>query len=132
MIRLFLVDDELAVRKGLRMRLAAELDILVVGEAADGASALDLIPALDPDVVLMDLELPCLDGLATTQALQALAPNITVIVLTIHDDADMEARARAAGASAFITKRGTKLGASDQLLAAIRHFKRGREKEAKM
>ena len=116
MIKLLLVDDEPAVRKGLRMRLAAEPDVMVIGEAVDGNEALALAQRLHPDVVVMDVEMPRMDGIAATQALHALSPRLAVIVLTIHDDEATQARARAAGAIALITKRGT----NGELLAAIR------------
>lgn len=116
MIKLLLVEDELSVRRGLRMRLAAEPDVTIVGEAADGKAALTLARKLHPDVVLMDIAMPRLDGIAATQALQTLSPRPAVVILTVHDDAETQARAKAAGAVAFITKRGV----NDHLLAAIR------------
>lgn len=116
MIRLLLVDDEPAILKGLRMRLAAEPDVTVIGEAADGETALVLAPTLLPDVVLMDFEMPRMDGIATTEALHTICPKAAVIILTIRDDAAAQACAEDAGVSAFITKRGS----MDELLAAIR------------
>lgn len=116
MIRLLLVDDEPVILKGLRMRLAAEPDITIVGEALDGATALALAPALLPDIVLMDFQMPHMDGIATTKALRRICPNVAVIVLTIRDDTAAHKRAEGAGASAFITKRVS----PKELLAAIR------------
>ena len=116
MIRLLLVDDEPAILKGLRMRLAAEQDVTVVGEAANGETALTLAQTLLPDVVLMDFEMPRMDGIATTEALHTICPSAAVIMLTIRDDAAAQARAEDAGVSAFITKRAS----MDELLAAIR------------
>lgn len=116
MIKLLIVDDEPAVRKGLRMRLASEPEVVVVGEAASGEEALALVETLRPDVVLMDIALPRMDGVTATQALHTTFPQLVVIILTIHDDEATQARARAAGATAFITKRGL----NGELLAAIR------------
>jgi len=101
------------------MRFASELDVVVVGEATSSEEALALVETLRPDVVLMDIALPRMDGIAATQALRAISPGAAVIILTIHDDEATKARARAAGAAAFITKSGV----NDGLLAAIRQTK---------
>ena len=116
MIKLLLVDNEPTVLKGLRMRLAAEPDMTIVGEAANGEAALSLAQTLLPDVVLMDVEMPRLDGIAATQALHKMCPHMAVIMLTMHENATARARAEAAGVTAYITKRGT----MDGLLNAIR------------
>ena len=116
MIRLLIVDDQPAVRKGLHMRLAAESDLLVVGEAPDGEIALDLAQTLFPDVVLMDVEMPHMDGITATNALHSICPNTLVIILSIHDDARTRERAEHAGAAAFIPKSMP----ANMLLAAIR------------
>jgi two-component system, NarL family, response regulator NreC len=118
MIKLLIVDDQPAVRKGLRMRLAAEPDLQVVGEAADGEAALSLAQELHPDIVLLDMEMPHMDGIATTDTLHKLCPLTLVIMLTIHDDAGARARAENAGAAAFIPKSAP----SDMLLATIRQI----------
>ena len=116
MIRLLLVDDQPAVRRGLEMRLLLEPDLLVVGEASNGKEALALGQTLFPDVVLMDIEMPEMDGITATAALHTAVPQTAVIMLSIHDDATTRARAQAAGAVAFVEKRGTAEG----LLVAIR------------
>ena len=116
MINVLLVDDDPAVRRGLRMRLAAEPDLNLVGEAADGLTAIACAEALQPDVTLIDVELPLMDGIAVAERLRALRPRPAVIMLTLRDDADTRQRASAAGASAFVTKRGL----PDELMAAIR------------
>jgi DNA-binding NarL/FixJ family response regulator len=94
------------VRRGLRMRLALEPDIEVVGEASTGPQALCLAQTLAPDVVIMGVELPLMDGIETTRQLRILAPEITVVMLSIHDDVGTKARAQAAGAAAFLEKHG--------------------------
>lgn len=120
MIRLLLVDDQPAVRRGLGMRLHMEPDIQIIGEASTGKEALRLAQALAPDVVLMDVEMPEMDGIEATAALRATVSTSAVVILSIHDDAQMRGRAQAAGAVAFVEKRG----ATDRLLAAIRQAAR--------
>lgn len=116
MIRVLVVDDQAAVRRNLRVRLEMEPDLQVVGEAGTGGEALLLAQTLTPDVVLMDIAMPGLDGLAATTALRQMVPRSAVVVLSIHDDPQTRAEAEAAGAVAFVEKRG----ATDRLLAAIR------------
>ena len=120
MIRLLLVDDQPAVRRGLGMRLHFEPDIQVVGEASSGKEALSMAQALTPDVVLMDVEMPEMDGIEATAALRMADSTSAVVILSIHDDAQIRGRAHAAGAVAFVEKRG----ATDSLLAAIRQAAR--------
>ncbi len=116
MIRLLLVDDQPAVRRGLGLRLVLEPDMLVVGEASTGREALTLAQKLSPDVVLMDVEMPDMDGIETTAALRATAPQSAVVMLSIHADTLTRTRAQTAGAVAFVEKRGI----IQDLLAAIR------------
>src|SRR5215467_8249444 len=118
MIRLLLVDDQAIVRQGLRMRRLMEPDIVVIGEASSGEQALELVHALSPDIVLMDVEMPGMDGITATAALNANTPNGTVVMMSIHNDARTRARAQAAGAAAFVEKSGT----LDVLLATIRQI----------
>ena len=103
-IRLLIVDDQPAVLRGLRMWLALEPDMMVVGEAANGAEVGGLIDSLDPDVVLMDVEMPGLDGVDATAVLHALRPALPVVILSMHDDIETRARAWVAGAAAFVAK----------------------------
>ena len=103
-IRLFLVDDEKTIRQGLRMRLEMESDFEVVGEAADGLSALANIPQALPDVVLMDVELPGIDGICAAKELRLAAPACAVVMLSMHDDVATRTRASAAGAIHFVAK----------------------------
>ena len=120
MIRLVLVDDQAAVRQGLRMRLLLEPDMTVVGEASNGKEALALVQQICPDVVLMDIEMPDMDGISTTALLRTIIPQSLVVILSIHDDSMTRARAQKAGAMAFIEKRGP----MEALLAAIRSAQR--------
>jgi DNA-binding NarL/FixJ family response regulator len=114
MIRLLIVESRTAVRKGLHMRLAAESDLSVVGEASDGQTAVALTSALHPDIVLMDAEMPL--GDATVNAFCMICQQAPVIILSMHDDALTRARAQEAGAVAFVAKSMP----ADTLLSAIR------------
>ena len=125
MITLLLVDDQVTVRKGLRMRLALEPDMTVLGEAGDATSALALIPALAPDVVVMDVELPDGNGIDVTAALQTAAPHSAVVVLSLHDDGATRTRALAAGATAFVAKHQP----DGVLLDAIRQASHGSQRQ---
>ena len=124
-IRLLLVDDQRAVRRGLRMRFALEEDLEVVGEAGDTASVIPLARALLPDVILMDVELPGMSGIAAIETLRTATPGSAVVVFTLYDDAATRERARAAGAAAFVAKHQTE----EALLAAIRRATVEHEKE---
>ncbi len=115
-IRLLLVDDQPAVRRGLRMRFALEPDLEVVGEAGDAVEAITLARALRPDVVLMDVELPGMDGISAIEMLRTATPRSAVVIFTLRDDAATQERARLAGAEAFVVKHRTE----ELLLAAVR------------
>lgn len=103
-IRILIVDDIPLVRKSLLMCLEAEPDMCVVGEAADGQAALDQVASLCPDVVLVDVEMPGMDGILTTRALHTVCPQASVILLSMHDDRLTCQRAQEAGAAAFVGK----------------------------
>ena len=107
MIRLLIVDDQAIVRQGLRMRLLMEPDIIVIGEASSGEQAIELAQELSPDIVLMDVEMPGMDGISATAALRATTSQGVIVMMSIHDDAHTRARAQAAGAAAFVEKSGT-------------------------
>lgn len=104
MITLVLADDQPAVRVGLRMRLGLEADMQIVGAARDGNEALDVVRRLKPDIVIMDLEMPVMDGLAATKALKSSASKTQIIILTIHDDETSRQQAHEAGAAGFVSK----------------------------
>ena len=116
MIRVLLVDDQPCARRGLRMWLELEPDLRVIGEAANGAEALRLADELRPDVVLMDVSMPGMNGIAATEALHPLTARSAVVILSFRDDAATRARALAAGAFAYVAKHE----ASERLLTAIR------------
>lgn len=103
-IRVALVDDYVLVRKGLRALLAGAGDIEVVGEAADGDEALDLVERTDPDVVLMDLRMPRVDGIEATRLVRARHPQVRVLVLTAYPDDDRVLDAVRVGASGYLLK----------------------------
>jgi DNA-binding NarL/FixJ family response regulator len=103
-IRVLIVDDEALVRAGLRMILESDDELSVVGEADDGAEVLAAVERSRPDVVLMDIRMPRLDGLAATAQLQALDAPPAVIVLTTFDLDDYVFRALQAGAHGFLLK----------------------------
>ena len=104
MIRLLLVDDQKNVRRGLRMRLELEPDVEVVGEADNGEIALNQVKSLHPDIVLMDVEMPRMDGITATQTLHNIDARCAVVMLSLYDDALTKDRCRQAGAKAFIAK----------------------------
>jgi DNA-binding NarL/FixJ family response regulator len=103
-IRLVIVDDDALVRAGLSMMLAGADDLEVVGEAADGTEVADAVEAHTPDVLLMDIRMPKLDGLAATANLRRRADPPEIIVLTTFDTDDHVLRALRAGASGFLLK----------------------------
>ncbi|KRE56489.1 response regulator transcription factor [Phycicoccus sp. Soil748] len=104
MIRLVVVDDQELVRDGFALILDAQDDIEVVGTAADGASAVALCRAEQPDVALMDLRMPVLDGIEATRRVVVQCPGVRVLVLTTFDDDENVVRALRAGASGFLLK----------------------------
>jgi DNA-binding NarL/FixJ family response regulator len=126
-IRLLVVDDRPTVRTGLRIWLALEPDLEVVGETSDGSEVISLTQALRPDVVLMDVEMPGMDGISATAALRLLAPQSAVVILTLHDDDDDAARTRAreASAGAFVAKHQME----ETLLPEIRRVAMAHEKQ---
>ena len=111
-----LVDDRPTVRRGLRIWLALESELEVVGEAGSGSEAISLARALRPDVVLMDVIMPGMDGISATAALRSVAPRSAVVILTLRDDAATRARALEVGAAAFVAKHRME----ETLLAEIR------------
>lgn len=120
-IRVLVVDDHPIVRSGLVALLDAESDVRVVGEAGDGLSAVDQVQALDPDLVLMDLRMPVLDGAGATARIVAAHPRTRVLVLTTFDTDNDILRAVEAGASGYLLKDTPRR----ELVAAVRSAARG-------
>jgi DNA-binding NarL/FixJ family response regulator len=104
-IRLLLVDDDVGFRSTLRQLLAQRMEAQVLGEAASGEEAIRMTDDLHPDVVLMDLAMPRMNGLEATRQLKTRWPNLAVVILTLHDDEVYRRTALAAGATAFLQKK---------------------------
>jgi DNA-binding NarL/FixJ family response regulator len=115
-ITVALVDDQALVRAGVARILSPEDGFAVVAECGDGRQALDELPALAPDVVLMDIRMPVLDGVAATRALRASEPPLAVLVLTTFGEDDVLWAAIEAGAAGFVLKDSS----ADDLIAAVR------------
>jgi DNA-binding NarL/FixJ family response regulator len=121
MIRVVIADDHPVVRSGLAGLLAVEPDVEVVGEAADGAAAVTLARSLTPDLVLMDLRMPVLDGAAATAQITDELPGVHVLVLTTYETDTDILRAVEAGATGYLLKDTPR----DQLVAGVRAAARG-------
>lgn len=122
MIKILIADDHPIVRRGLRMTLEAEADLQVVAEAENGANLADLIRRHAPDVVLMDLQMPEVDGVQALEQTRPEFPSLPILILTsFSDDAHLHAALRA-GASGFLLKEMD----GDDLVAAVRGAARGR------
>jgi len=115
-VRVLIADDHPIVRQGLTRLLQEHPELEVVGEAGDGQRAVDLARRLRPDVILMDISLPLVNGLDATRQVVSEHPGIRVIGLSMHEESDMADAMRKAGAVAYMTKGGP----TDQLIAAIR------------
>ncbi len=115
-IRVLLADDQQLMREGLRVLLDLTPDIRVVGEAGDGAEAVEQARQLSPDVVLMDVRMPHLDGVAATRRLHEACPEVKVIILTTFDDDEYVFEGLRAGAVGYLLKDVP----SEQLVEAIR------------
>lgn len=102
------------------MRLGLEADIEVVGEAYDGAQAVDLVSNHDPDVVLMDVEMPVMDGITATRNIVQAHPGCAVVVLSLHDDTATRQRAHVAGAATFVAKHEIDRTLTDAIRSSMR------------
>jgi two-component system response regulator NreC len=114
-IRLMLVDDHEVIRVGLKTFLQTQADFDVVAEAGNGEEAVDRAMESHPDVILMDITMPGVDGMEATRRLRVLCPECLVLALTVHDDKQYLMQMLAAGASGYITKQA----AADELVEAI-------------
>jgi two-component system response regulator NreC len=120
-IRIYLADDHKLLRQSLRVLLEKEPGLAIVGEAGDGLKTLDQVEALAPDVVLMDISMPHLDGLEATRRIKKRHPDVKVLILSMHGDDQYVGQALRAGASGYLLKDASK----EELLLAIRAISQG-------
>jgi two-component system, NarL family, response regulator NreC len=120
-VRVLLVDDHAVVRAGLRMLLSADPELLIVGEAENGAQGMRMARDLAPDVVLMDISMPDMNGIEATRHIKELCPDVAVLALTMHEDDQYFFEMLAAGASGYVPKRA----APNDLIAAIHAVRSG-------
>jgi two-component system response regulator NreC len=120
-IRILIADDHGVIRGGLKALLAAFADISVVGEASDGGEAITKAMELKPDILLMDMSMPNIDGIQATRQLAQSLPNLRILILTVHEDEGLLKEAIRAGASGYVVKRA----AEEDLIHAIRVVARG-------
>lgn len=121
MTKVLIADDHTIVRTGLRALLQAESTFKIVGEAAGGYEALQLVDELMPDILVLDISMPDLDGISVTRRLRPTYPDLKILILTLHEDKAMLREAIKSGASGFILKRA----AEAELIAAIQIVMRG-------
>jgi DNA-binding NarL/FixJ family response regulator len=119
--RLLIADDHELARLGLRTMLAPEPDIEVVGEAATGRETLALVRQLQPDLVLMDIRMPDLDGLVATRAIKEEFPRMSVLIVTLSEDPDYLVEALRAGAAGYVLKDASRR----EVVMAVRHVLEG-------
>ena len=120
-IRILIIDDHGLMRAGLRALLEDELDLQVVGEGENGEEALRLTGELQPDILLLDIGMPGIDGIEATRRLKRLNPQIRVLILTVYEEESLLREAIRAGAAGYILKRA----AEEELVTAIRAVWRG-------
>jgi DNA-binding NarL/FixJ family response regulator len=120
-IRVILAEDHTIVRKGLRALLESAMDIEVVAEAADGRMALDLVADMRPDVVVMDITMPLLNGLEATRQLKQQYPDLKIVILTMHSDEEYVFQSLRAGVDGYLIKQT----APNELVKAIRAAHQG-------
>jgi two-component system response regulator NreC len=116
-----IADDHAIVRTGLRTLIHSEPELELIGEAAGGVEAIELVGKNPPDILLLDLSMPDLDGIAVTRKLKPIYPELRILILTIHDDEALVREAISAGASGYILKRA----AESELVSAINVLMRG-------
>lgn len=121
MPKVLIADDHAIVRTGLRTLIQAESELELIGEAAGGVEAIELVTQNSPDILLLDLSMPDLDGIAVTKKLKPKYPELRILILTIHEDEALVREAINAGASGYILKRA----AESELVSAINVLMRG-------
>jgi len=120
MIKILIADDHLIIRQGLRLILETESDFKLVGEASDGAEAVALCKKLKPDVVLMDLRMPNMDGLTAIEKLRDEQPDIAIVILTTFNEDELMLRGLQAGARGYLLKDTDRSTLFDTIRAAAR------------
>ena len=120
MIRVLITDDHLIVREGLRLILETAEGLEVVGEATDGAECLRLVPELKPDVILMDLQMPRMDGITAIEHLQRELPQIAIVILTTYNEDELMVRGLQAGARGYLLKDSSRETLLDTIHAAAK------------
>ena len=120
MIKILIADDHLIIRQGLRLILETESDLELIGEAADGNEAVRLCQKLKPDVVLMDLRMPSMDGLTAIEKLRAEQPEVAVVILTTFNEDELMFRGLQAGARGYLLKDTDRASLFDTIRAAAR------------
>lgn len=120
MIRVLITDDHLIVREGLRLILETAEDIEVVGEAVDGAECLELVSKSDPQVVLMDLQMPRMDGITAIGHLRKEHPEIAIVILTTYNEDDLMIRGLQSGARGYLLKDSSRESLLDTIRAAAK------------
>ena len=121
MTRILIADDHAIVRAGLRALLAEEAVFDLIGEAAGGVEAIELVEKTNPDVLILDLSMPDLDGISVTRKIKPQFPALKILILTLHEDEALLKEAIKAGAAGYILKRA----AEAELISAIRTILRG-------
>ena len=121
MISILIADDHAIVRTGLRALLRSEPELQLAGEATGGYEAIELVGKTRPDILILDLSMPDLDGIAVTRQLKPEYPDLLILILTVHGDEAMLREAIRAGASGYIVKHA----AEAELIAAIKAIRRG-------
>jgi two-component system response regulator NreC len=119
--RVLIADDHAIVRTGLRALLSGEADLELVGEASGGEEALRLVESLQPDVLVLDLSMPDMDGIQVTRSIHSTAPEVRVLILTVHEDEALLREAIRAGAAGYILKHA----AEAELISAINTVQMG-------
>jgi two-component system, NarL family, response regulator NreC len=121
-IRILLADDHTVMRSGLKLLLEREADFVVIGEAADGRAAIQLAEAISPDVVVMDVAMPVLNGIDAAARITSSKPKTAIVVLSMHSDESYVLRALKSGVKGYLLKDS----AESDLIAAVRHVMTGK------